>query len=195
MQCETKRAVASVGSSFKRPSRFDRFARDPSGASALEFALVAVPLILLLLATLQVGLIFFGNMTLEFATDQGARMIRTGQAQQKGFDAAGFKKEVCKHLTVMLPCAKLQLDVRTFESFGSSELTQPLDDGGNLKSNFSYEPGEGGDVIVVRAFYPWDLTINLPSLIRMSNMSGNSRLLVATVAFRNEPFKNGAVSQ
>jgi hypothetical protein len=29
----------------------------------------------------------------------------------------------------------------------------------------------------------------------MSNMSGNSRLLVATVAFRNEPFKNGAVSQ
>lgn len=169
--------------------------RDPSGASALEFAIVAVPLILLLLAVLQVGLVFFGNMTLEYAADQGARLIRTGQAQQKSFDAATFKKEVCEHLTVMLPCANLQLDVRHFTSFGSTELTKPLDGNGNLKSSFSYEPGGGGDVVVVRAFYPWDLTINFPALIRMSNMAGGNRLLIATVAFRNEPFKIGSVSK
>lgn len=168
--------------------RLGRFRRDSSGASALEFALVAVPLILLLFAVLQVGLAFFANFTLENAAAQGARLIRTGQAQNQGFDAAAFKNEVCKHMGGMLPCAKLQLDVRCFSNFGSTDITSPLDSNGNLKTNFSYCPGQGGDVVVVRAFYPWDLPGLLPSEINLSNMNNSHRLLVATVAFRNEPF-------
>jgi hypothetical protein len=149
---------------------------------------VAVPLLLLLFAILQVGLVFFANFTLENAAAQGARLIRTGQAQNQGFDAVAFKNEVCKHLSEMLPCAKLMLDVRRFDNFGSSALTDPLDSKGNLKTDFSYDPGGGGEVVVVRAFYPWDLPGLLPSIINLSNMSDNNRLLVATVAFRNEPF-------
>jgi TadE-like protein len=38
---------------------------------------VAVPLLLLLFAILQVGLVFFANFTLENAAAQGARLIRT----------------------------------------------------------------------------------------------------------------------
>ena len=57
-----------------------RFRRDPSGASAVEFALIAFPLILLLLAALEVGIVYFANFALENATSQGARLIRTGQA-------------------------------------------------------------------------------------------------------------------
>jgi Flp pilus assembly protein TadG len=166
-----------------------QFGRDSSGASAVEFAMVAGPLILMLLAILQVGLVYFANFTLENATAQGARLIRTGQAQTQNFDAAAFKNEVCKHLSAMLPCTKLKLDVRRFESFGSSELTNPLDANGALKTNFSYDPGQGGEVVVVRAFYPWDLPASLPNLISMSNMKDDNRLLIATVAFRNEPFQ------
>ncbi len=84
-------------------------------------------------------------------------LIRTGEAQTQGFDAAKFKTEVCKYLTAPLSCGGLKLDVRTFSSFGSSDLTNPLDSSGNLKSGFSYAPGVGGDVVVVRAFYEWDL--------------------------------------
>jgi hypothetical protein len=133
--------------------------------------------------------VFVGNMTLEYAIDQGARLIRTGQAQSQGFDAAKFKSEVCKYLTAPLSCGGLKLDVRTFATFGSSDLTNPLDSGGNLKSGFSYAPGVGGDVVVVRAFYEWDLLAAMPQAIRLSNMQNGNRLLIATVAFRNEPFK------
>ncbi len=168
--------------------RLGRFRRDKSGASALEFALVATPLILLLFAILQVGLVFFANFTLENAAAQGARLIRTGQAQNQGFDAAAFKNEVCKYMSEMLPCAKLQLDVRCFDNFSGTEITNPLDSKGNLKTGFSYCPGDGGDVVVVRAFYPWDLPGLLPSIVNLANMNDNNRLLVATVAFRNEPF-------
>lgn len=167
-----------------------QFGRDPSGASALEFALVAVPFVLLLLAVLQVGLVYFANFTLENATAQGARLIRTGQAQAQKFDAGAFKNEVCKHLSAMLPCANLKLDVRRFASFSGADLTNPLDSSGNMKTSFSYDPGQGGDVVVVRAFYPWDLPAQLPAEISLSNMASGNRLLIATVAFRNEPFKN-----
>ena len=172
-----------------------QFGRDPSGASALEFAMVAVPLILLLFAILQVGLVYFANFTLENATAQGARLIRTGQAQAQNFDATAFKNEVCKNLMAMLPCTKLKLDVRRFASFSSAELTDPLDANKALKTTFSYDPGVGGEVVVVRAFYPWDFPAVLPDIISMGNMKDDNRLLIATAAFRNEPFQTTSTSK
>lgn len=171
-----------------RPRVYCRFRQDQSGASALEFALVAAPLIFLLLAMLQVGLIFFANFVLEGATEHAARLVRTGQAQK--FTEAQFKNEVCKQLAAPLTCNGLKLDVRKYASFGAagSGLTQPLDSNGNIKSSFSYDPGNRSDVMVVRAFYPLDIGAMLPAEISLSNMAGNSRVLVATAAFRNEPF-------
>lgn len=165
------------------------FGRNASGASALEFAIVAGPFLLLLLGIFAVALVFAGNMALENAAEQGARLIRTGQAQTQSFDAARFKTEVCKYLTAPLSCGGLKLDVRTFENFASADLTNPLDGGGSLKSGFDYAPGIGGSVVVVRAFYEWDLLAAIPPIISLSNMANGNRLLIATVAFRNEPFK------
>jgi Flp pilus assembly protein TadG len=179
---------------------FSRFSRNSSGASAIEFALVTAPLLLLLLGLLGVGLIYLANATLENAVAQGARLIRTGEAQGQSFDAGRFKTEVCKHLTAPVSCAGLRLDIRTFSSFGGSDLTNPLDSSGNLKSEFSYAPGVGGQVVIVRAFYEWDLParrpidelckiLGAPEGCSLGTMQNGNRLLIATLAFRNEPFK------
>jgi Flp pilus assembly protein TadG len=183
------------GAAGRRQGRVGRLLRhfrgNVSGASALEFALVASPLILLLLAILEVAVVYFANFELEAATAQGARLIRTGQAQTQGFDAAKFKSEVCKHVSAPITCSALMLDVRRYASFGGAgaDLTNPVDANGNLKTNFTYDPGAGGDVVVVRAFYEWNLTAKLPKDIALSNMNNGDRLLVATAAFRNEPFQ------
>ena len=169
--------------------RLGGFGRNSSGTVALEFAMVATPLLLMLLGIIAVGLMFAANMILENAIAQGARLIRTGEAQSQDFDAGKFKSEVCKYLIGPLSCDGLKLDVRTFSTFGSSELTDPLDNSGNLKSEFNYQPGVGGEVVLVRGFYEWDLLAVLPKAIRLSNMHHGNRLLVATAAFRNEPFK------
>jgi Flp pilus assembly pilin Flp len=175
-----------------------RFRHNCLGATALEFAMLAGPLLALVFGILAVGLVFVGNMTLENAVDQGARVIRTGEAQSQGFDAAKFQSEVCKYLTAPLSCGGLKLDVKKCSSFGACQATNPLDSNGNLKSGFSYDPGIGGDVIIVRAFYEWDLMGKLPVIrllgnrsidTRFSNMGNGDRLLIATAVFRNEPFK------
>ena len=165
-----------------------KFAADRSGTSALEFAMLAGPLIFLLLAILQMAFVYSANFSLENAVDRAGRLVRTGQAQS--FDAAAFKTEVCKGLSAPLSCDKLKLDVRQYVSFAgaASGLTQPLNASEDLKASFSYNPGARGDVMVVRAFYPFDIGSLLPEAISLSNMSGNNRVLVATAAFRNEPF-------
>lgn len=164
------------------------FGADNSGSSALEFAMLTAPLILLMLAILQMSFVYFANFSLESAVNLAARMVRTGQAQS--FNAAEFKVEVCKKLSAPITCGGLKLDVRKYSNFAGAAtgLTQPLDGAGDLKTNFSYDPGARGDVVVVRAFYPLDIGSLLPAEISMSNMSGNKRVLVATAAFRNEPF-------
>lgn len=165
-----------------------RFGADNSGTSALEFAMLAGPLIFLLLAVLQMAFVYLANFSLESAVNQAARLVRTGQAQS--FDAAAFKTQVCAQLSAPLICSKLMIDVRPYDSFAgaASDLTEPLDEDDELKENFSYDTGVSGDVMVVRAFYPLDIGSLLPAEISMSNMSGNNRVLVATAAFRNEPF-------
>jgi Flp pilus assembly protein TadG len=175
-----------------------RFGRNSSAAAALEFAIVAGPFLVLLFGIIAVALAFAANMTLESAVEQGARLIRTGQAQSQGFDAARFRTEVCKYLTPPLSCAGLKLDVRTCSNFGGCQLTDPLDNNGNIQSGLSYAPGVGGDIVIVRAFYEWDLLAKLPIMpvgnnqsvdTRLSNMANGNRVLIATAVFRNEPFK------
>ncbi len=144
----------------------------PVGRFGARIRPVGDPPILLLLAVLQLGLVFLGNYMLEHATAQGARLIRTGQAQTQGFDAAAFKTEVCKYLTAPLSCSGLKLDVRRFTNFSSTELTNPLDAGGAMKTNFSYDPGKGGDVVVVRGFYEFDIPSLFPIEISMSQHEG-----------------------
>jgi Flp pilus assembly protein TadG len=181
-------SAANLARGWGAGRRIRRFGGDAAGTSTLEFALVATPLLLLLLAILQVAFVYFANFTLESAVDRAARLVRTGQAQT--LNAAQFKNEVCKQLTAPLSCGGLQIDVRKYSSFSgaSSNLTEPLDSSGNAKTGFSYDPGGRGDVMVVRAFYPLDIGAILPAEISLSNMAGNNRMLVATAAFRNEPF-------
>ena len=176
----------TISKSARLSWRFLRRERD--GATAIEFGIVALPFFMLLVALIEIGLVFFGNFTLENAVDRAARMIRTGEAQTSGFDAGAFKTQVCANVYAMLDCANgLKVDVRTFENFGGVALPPPLDGDGNLIDDFEFQPGNGGDIVVVRAFYEWDLIDSVPGA-GLGNMAGGHRLLSATAAFRNEPF-------
>jgi Flp pilus assembly protein TadG len=165
-----------------------RFKRAKSGATAVEFAMVAMPFFLLLYAIFDVALIFFASTTLENGVVAAARQIRTGEAQAANMTAAQFRTLVCEQISMLLACdARLGLDVRKFEGFGSVQFPPALDENGNLSGNQTFDPGQPGDVVVVRAFYTWPMLT--PTVgTQFTNMAGGNRLLEATIAFRNEPF-------
>ncbi len=165
-----------------------RFLRRQDGAVAVEFALVMLPFLAIMFAIMETALVFFAGQTLETAVADSARLIMTGQAQSQSLTADTFKNAVCTRIYGLFNCSSgVYVDVRTYTSFASVSMAQPVDANGNLVNNFQYQPGGPGDIVVVRLFYQWPIKVSLLGL-NLSNMSGGNRLVVATAAFKNEPY-------
>jgi len=181
------RRLARAGTMNARIAR--GFARREDGAAAVEFAMVAAPFLALMFAIMETALVFFASQTLETAVADSARLIMTGQAQSQTFSQAQFKSAVCGKIGGLFDCAGgLQIDVKTYSSFASVDNSPPLDANGNLKTNFGYQPGGPGDIVVVRLMYQWPVYASLLGF-NLGNMAGNKRLIMATAAFRNEPYQ------
>ena len=172
----------------RAPRTAARFARDRDGATAVEFALVATPFFLLLFGILEIALIFFATAVSEDAVSEAARDIRTGEVQTLGQTEVDFRGAICARIDVIADCGRLRVDVRTFDNFNAADMGAPMTEEGELDDeHFTFEPGEAGDVVVVRVFYDWPLLG--PGMVNgLSNMSGNRRLISSATAFRNEPF-------
>jgi Flp pilus assembly protein TadG len=175
------------------PGRAARcFVRRQDGAAAVEFALVALPFLALIFAILETALVFFANQTLESAATESARIIMTGQAQSAGYNQDDFKRQVvCNYLQTgvsLFNCEDgVQVDVKTYTSFGSIGNTAPVNNGQLDTSNMTYTPGAAGSIVVLRLYYEWPVYVSLLGN-HLANLNGNKRLLVATSVFRNEPF-------
>ncbi|WP_291841880.1 TadE/TadG family type IV pilus assembly protein [Maricaulis sp.] len=169
-------------------SRLARFCRARSGATAVEFAMIGAPFFLLLFAMIEIAAVFFTGTVLENAVLEAARKIRTGEAQTGGMSQAGFRQEVCDLISAVADCDNLEIDVQVFEDFDGVDQSSPVDGNGAMDtSNFGWEPGDAGDIVLVRVFYRWSLmTPNFGGAL--SNMENNQRLITAATVFRNEPY-------
>jgi Flp pilus assembly protein TadG len=163
-----------------------RFRRNRRGSAAVEFALVAPVFFALLFAIIETGIMFLANQVLQTITQESARMILTGQAQTASYTSTQFKNYVCSQIPALFNCASIYVDVESYPTFTSVTINNQIS-GGNFVNNMQYNPGNAGDIVVVRVFYPWQLFVTGLGY-NISNMSGNQRLLVATAAFRNEPY-------
>ena len=189
MTAFTRNKLALRAMRFFRSRTARRFVRQNDGAAAVEFGLVAAPFLALMFAIMETSVVFFAGQTLETAAADSARLVMTGQAQTQGFSQAKFKEEVCKKIFGLFDCAGgVQVDVRTYSSFSNVDLTKPIDANGNLVNNFTYSPGGPGDIVVVRLLYQYPVYVSLLGL-NLSDMAGGKRLIVATSAFRNEPYQ------
>ena len=78
--------------------------------------------------------------------------------------------------------------MKTYSAFGSVDNSKPVDANGNLKTNFGYPPGGPGEIVVVRLMYQLPVYASVLGF-NLSDMSGSKRLVMATAAFRNEPYQ------
>jgi len=176
-----------------------RFRGNRRGSAAVEFALVAPVFFALLFAIIETAIMFFASQVLETITQNSARVVLTGQAQSGSVGScavggvatactqATFKTYVCSQIPALFNCSSLYVDVESYSSFSSVTLSSHIDAAGNFDTNMLYSPGNAGDIVVVRLFYQWPLFVTGLGY-NISNVAGNKRLLVATAAFKNEPY-------
>lgn len=175
-----------------------RFAAARRGATAVEFAFVALPFIALVFSVLELGLVFMVSTTLENATDAVSRKIRTGEFQNGGGSQTTFKDAVCTEMSWLgSDCnSKIHLDVRKFTTFAGVAITDPTSPADATKptgpkvfddAKTQFIVGGPGDIVVVRVYYEWSLITPVlnQSLV---TLSGGKRLISTTAAFRNEPY-------
>jgi Flp pilus assembly protein TadG len=168
-----------------------RFGRRKDGATVVEFALVIFPFLAILFAIVEIALVFFAGQVLETAVADSARRIMTGEVQKLGLSQAQFKADICSRLLALFNCQTgVKVDVKTFASFADTNTELPINEDGELDtSSFQWSPGTQNSIVVVRVAYEWPIYVR-DFGFNLATLPNGKRLLMATAAFRNEPYKN-----
>ncbi|MDR7230472.1 Flp pilus assembly protein TadG [Caulobacter sp. BE264] len=163
-----------------------RFARADEGATAVEFALVAIPFLMLLFAIIELGLVFLVSITLENAVIDAGRTIRTGQVQTAGTGATAFKTAVCDRMSWLgSKCSTaLQVDVSTFTDYSTGKTTAVNT---TVPTTMNWNPGASGSIVLIRAYYTWPLIT--PMMNTGLQSSNGNRIIYAATSFTNEPYE------
>ncbi|OXE35086.1 MAG: pilus assembly protein TadE [Phenylobacterium zucineum] len=176
-----------------RQNLIQRFCKANRGAVAVEFAMILLPFLVLIFGTLELGMVFLVSSTLQNATDEAARRIRTGEFQAVNTTKTQFKTLVCDNMSWLksVCAANVTVDVQTFTNITNVGGAAAIDPA-NFKPNTTcWSAGQAGDVVLVRTFYNWKIVTPLldQSLVNMGSGSGN-RLITAAASFRNEPWSS-----
>jgi Flp pilus assembly protein TadG len=175
--------------SYRLMRLISRWRTNRSGATAVEFGIVAMPFLMFLYGIMMVGFYFFMTFTLENGLERASRLIRTGQAQKANMTDVQFKNVVCSYIPGFINCEnKLLINVR---SFPEADLTPVVTRGeclnnGSLTNLTTYSPGAANQVVLVTLCFEWEFANKLP-FMQLGDM-GESRLIQAATVFRTEPY-------
>jgi Flp pilus assembly pilin Flp len=162
--------------------------KDQSGATAVEFAIVAVPFLVIVLGLLEVGVQYFTSTSFESAVQRTARLIRTGQAQESSMNLAQLRQLVCDDIFNLFDCKNnTAFQVSVLSSMTSVPTDAPVDEDGEFTLEEDFELGKGTDYVMVRGYFQFKPLMDVFGVMSHRLANGNY-LYGATVLFRNEPF-------
>lgn len=180
-------------------SLFKRFRSNMRGATALEFAIVALPFIFMIFAIIELALVFLVNVSLDNATMIEGRKFRTGQecidSASDTTAVTNLKQNICNNMSWLAnQCmANLYVDIRAYSTFTGADSSLPVKT--NSQGQTSFDPtqlqdtsGTAGSVNVLTTYYNW--TLLTPFLYGgLQTFSGSGQhMLLSTDLLSFEPY-------
>lgn len=192
-------ALTEAAPAQRRPFRLvGCFRRSQDGATAVEFGFIALPFLFVLAAIFETALMFWTSQVLDEALSQTARRVLTGEANTRyasasaSANALAFRNDICSRASSLIDCEKVSIDVRSFASFAEArtgvDASNPIAAGGLNTNGFSYNRPQPEQIVVVRAVLEYRLIFTQWSA-SLVNIGRNRRGIVATTAFRTEPWQ------
>ncbi|WP_252805438.1 TadE/TadG family type IV pilus assembly protein [Rhizobium sp. L1K21] len=196
---------------MKSKTTFDRMRISRDGATAVEFAILIVPFLMVLFATMETFLAFTAEHLAANAVDTLARKVRTGEITfgmnrpATDMTEAQFRQAFCDEVSIIIRCSpteaaspqKLYIDFEQVASFGAIQTDIPRinsDNNSDLDTSaFSFSPGNSAAINSLRVYYRWEITTDLirpfiSNLKPAGETVPSQFLIVATTAFRNEAY-------
>ncbi len=173
------------------------------GSTALEFAILSVPFLMLVLGTMEIGYDFFVQAALSNAVNVAARSVQVGSAQASATgkaEASWVASAVCPALRNLLNCGQLYVTISGIPSgTGQNYYTYIQANPPNLttmvSSTNSVCTGAAAQLMILRAYYvsPTFLGMLVPSWSQPSPVITGQRVHVtyASAGFVNEYFSGG----
>lgn len=180
-----------------------RFARCPCGVTAIEFAVIAPVLILMLFGILEFALIMLVTNMMESATAISSRLGKTG------YSAAGISREetilasIRERAGELIDPAQLVITSKFYEQFDQIGDAEPWNDSNHngtpepgeytdINGNGHYDAdmglagyGNADDIVVYTVRYPWGITTPI-----MRELIGRDGVYTITThaVVKNEPY-------
>lgn len=178
-----------------------RFRADTCGATAVEFALIALPFFVLVVGIITIGLQYLTSHSLALGVEVASRELRTGEAQKAGITVGQFRQAVCNAAGAMIACDKrLVIHIKSRSTFAELRpITPCLTNGkltpaeGDLEDGIRTQSGDASTAIVVSACYEWDAGFGpwqlIWNLLSSERVDRGNPIVSAATAFRSEPFE------
>lgn len=180
-------------------------ARDESGATLAEFALVAPVLAYMTLGSFEFGTIMLTNSLMEGALREASRYGITGREVDGEDRMTTIRRVIDEHTLGLVDMDDAKIDVLVYDKFGSIGDGEPYIDGNgdgqytpgesfsDQNGNGSWDSdvgsqgaGEDDDVVLYRIQYDWP--IMTPAMAKIIGKDGKFPLK-ASIAVRNEPWE------
>lgn len=187
--------------------RSQGFWRNQRGATAVEFAFVAMPFFALLFTIIETALMLWTSQVLEEAVNQASRTLLTGESvaiystpsnplpHNAKTSTEAFRREVCARAPALVDCEKLRIDVRGYATPADAQADlakrNPISGTTLNTSDFSYNQPQASQIVVVRAALRYSLYLT-GWTNSLANIDGGERAIMAIATFRSEPYGAGS---
>ncbi|MEF2073958.1 TadE/TadG family type IV pilus assembly protein [Consotaella aegiceratis] len=168
----------------------------------MEFAFVAPVLFMLLMGTIEGGLVLTADVMLKHATYTASRTGRTGYSTSETTRDELVRQIIEEQAGILMDTSKIDIDSKSYDGFDTLSAPEPFvdanengvrDDGENytdVNGNGQYDGatvgiGDADSVVVYTVTYPW--TFFTPLIGDLMGTDG-VLTLTATAIVQNEPW-------
>jgi Flp pilus assembly protein TadG len=171
-----------------------KMSRATQGGAASEFALTVPIVIGIVLATLQVGIVFIAKAYLETGAEQAARIVLTNNATTttggvtSPMTQAQFQAAVCAELPALFSCSQMIVELQPLPSTATSisSLLPSFKSDGTLTNPVTYTAGTVGQLMLLSVMYQWPVYGGILGL-NWGTLGNGTLLMTSTQIFKVEP--------
>jgi len=170
-----------------------RFASHDVAGVASEFVFVGPVIIAVILATIQVGLVFVAKAYLETGAEEAARTVLTNNAVTVSNNVtspmtqAQFQAAVCAQLPALFNCSNLIVELEPLPSGTASvsSLIPQFKSDGTLVNPVAYQSGTSGQLMFLLVAYEWPVYGGILGL-NFGTLGNGTLLMTSTQIFKIE---------
>jgi Flp pilus assembly protein TadG len=175
--------------------RVSSFFVNTRAATAVEFAILAAPMVFTLMEVLQSALFVYFAGQLDHATQDAARQILTGSMQNSSLTASQFQTQVlCPLLPSVMSCNNVTVNLQAFTGStypsGFTAFVNSSETAVIIPTQTVFCPGTPQQYVYLQVYYAMPLFGNVWLPVTTTTNNGQVvKLIGSSAAFRNEPYQ------